>query len=61
MASVGIDQKMIISDITKNMHCYWEFYTKSNVNCVQFLNKKNFIATGDGNNDLIMYDIKKQR
>ena len=61
IASAGMDQKLVISDCTKNMKELWSFKTKSIVNNLCFVEKRNLLCTGSQNNDVDVYDIKKQR
>lgn len=61
IATAGMDQKLIISDATKNMKEIWSFKTKSIINNLCFIEKKNLLCTGAQNNDVDVYDIKRQK
>lgn len=59
LATAGMDQSFILSDMTKNLKQIDQVKTKATINALCFTEKQNLLCTGLSDNDVEVYDIKK--
>ena len=62
LATCGLDNRIVISDITKGLTPEMTFHTPETINtCVEFLDKQRLLIVGTQNKDVDIYDIPKGR